>query len=50
VTWINSAGTFLGAFVEPKISEQQRSVEKALSGMARGFVPFSQMTSQATQA
>ncbi len=50
MTWINSAGTFLGAFVEPKISEQQRSVEKALSGMARGFVPFSQMTSQATQA
>jgi len=50
MTWINSAGTFLGAFVEPRISEQQRSVEKALSGMARGFVPFSQMTSQATQA
>jgi hypothetical protein len=50
MTWINSAGTFLGAFVEPKISEQQRSVEKALSGMARGFIPFSQMTSQATQA
>lgn len=50
MTWINSAGTFLGSFVEPKISEQQRSVEKALSGMARGFVPFSQMTSQATQA
>ncbi len=50
MTWINSAGTFLGSFVEPKISEQQRSVEKALSGMARGFVPFSQLTSQATQA
>lgn len=50
MTWINSAGTFLGSFVEPKISEQQRGVEKALSGMARGFVPFSQMTSQATQA
>jgi hypothetical protein len=50
MTWINSAGTFLGSFVEPRISEQQRSVEKALSGMARGFVPFSQMTSQATQA
>ena len=50
MTWINSASTFLGAFVEPKIGEQQRRVENALSGMARGFVPFAQNITQLTQA
>lgn len=50
MTWINSAATFLGALVEPRVSDQQREVEKALGGMARGFVPFSQITSQTTQA
>jgi hypothetical protein len=50
MTWINSAATFLGALTEPKISEQQRRVENALSGMARGFVPFAQNITQLTQA
>ncbi len=50
MTWINSASTFLGAFVEPKIGEQQKRVENALSGMARGFVPFAQNVTQLTQA
>lgn len=50
LTWINSAATFLGSLTEPRIADQQRQVEQALGGMARGFVPFSQMTSQATQA
>lgn len=50
MTWINSAATFLGALNEPKINEQQRRVENALSGMARGFVPFAQNITQLTQA
>lgn len=50
MTWINSAATFLGALTEPRISEQQRRVESALSGMARGFVPFAQNITQLTQA
>ena len=50
LTWINSAATFLGAMAEPRISDQQKQVEKSLAGMARGFVPFGQFITQLTQA
>jgi len=50
MTWINSASTILAVLTEPRINEQQRRAEVALSGMARGFVPFAQNITQITQA
>jgi len=49
MTWINSAGTILGALADGTPSEQSRKVNDAVAGMARGFIPYSQAVTQSTQ-
>ncbi len=49
MTWINSAGTFLGALANERPDEQERAISNALSGTARGFIPGSQAIIQSTQ-
>jgi len=50
MTWINSASTFMGALSERNPEQQARRLNNSLAGMVRGFVPFSGMINQSSEA